>query len=148
MRTKYFKIFLLAVLAILLMVSCGDDAKSENSSGNPAPPEGQTYQQSVTIDVQGTQQTVYLYDLSSKIDDVENNNSWLQVLIGTYSSGSPIIVISAEENTNTQPRSGNVTITSVSGDRVILTVTQKFVVQETGIEDLHDIPSDNPANSR
>lgn len=149
MRTKHFKIFLLAVAAVLTITSCGDDDKKEESPINPVTPEGRTYQQSVTLDSQGTQQTVTLNDLKSKIDDVKNTNTWLTVLIGTYTSGSPNIVLSAEENTSTQTRSGNVTITSTSGDKVILTVTQQEAEeQKTGIDDSHDIPTDKPAYSR
>ena len=141
MRTEHFKIFLLAVAVVLTMTGCGADDKEEE--------EGQTYQQSVTLDTQGTQQTVTLTNLKSKIDDVTNTNTWLTVLIGTYTSGSPNIVLSAEENTNTQTRNGNVTITSVSGDKVILSVTQqKAEEQKTGIDDSHDIPTDKPAYSR
>lgn len=149
MRTKYFKIFLMVLVVVLTTTGCGGNDKKEESPVNPVTPEGQTYQQSVTLDAQGTQQTVMLNDLKSKIDDVKNTNTWLTVLIGTYSSGSPNIVLSAEENTNTQTRSCNVTITSTSGDKVILTVTQQEAEeQKTGIDDSHDIPTDKPAYSR
>ncbi len=149
MRTKHFKIFLFVVVVVLSITGCGGDDKKEESPINPVTPEGQIYQQSVTLDTQGTQQTVTLNDLKSKIDDVKNTNTWLTVLIGTYTSGSPNIVLSAEENTNTQTRSGNVTITSVSGDKVILTVTQQEAEeQKTAIDDSHDVPTDKPAYSR
>ena len=149
MRTKHFKIFLLVMIVVLTITGCGSDDKKEESPINPVTPEGQTYEQSVTLDTQGTQQTVTLNDLKSKIDDVKNTNTWLTVLIGTYTSGSPNIVLSAEENTSTQTRSGNVTITSTSGDKVILTVTQQEAEeQKTGIDDSHDIPTDKPAYSR
>lgn len=148
MRTEHFKIFLLAVAVILTMAGCGGSDKKDNSPVNPVT-EGQTFQQSVTLDAQGTQQTVMLTSLKSKIDDVKNTTTWLTVLIGTYTSGSPNIVLSAEENTNTQTRNGNVTITSISGDKVILTVTQqKAEEQKAGIDDSHDIPTDKPAYSR
>lgn len=149
MRTKHFKIFLLVMIVVLTITGCGSDDKKEESPINPVTPEGQTYEQSVTLDTQGTQQTVTLNDLKSKIDDVKNTNTWLTVLIGTYTSGSPNIVLSAEENTSTQTRSGNVTITSTSGDKVILTVTQQEAEeQKTGIDDSHSIPTDKPAYSR
>ncbi len=149
MRTKHFKIFLLVMIVVLTITGCGSDDKKEESPINPVTPEGRTYQQSVTLDSQGTQQTVTLTNLKSKIDDVKNTNTWLTVLIGTYTSGSPNIVLSAEENTSTQTRSGNVTITSTSGDKVILTVTQQEAEeQKTGIDDSHDIPTDKPAYSR
>jgi len=149
MRTKHFQIFLLAMAAALTLAGCGGHNKKEESPINPVSSEGQTYQQSVTIDTQGTQQTVTLTDLKSKIDDVENMNSWLTVLIETYTSGSPGIVLSAEVNTDAKTRSGNVTITSVSGDKVILTVTQQEAEEiKTGIDDSHDIPTDQPAYSR
>jgi hypothetical protein len=40
-----------------------------------------------------------------------------------------------------------VTITAVSGDKVILSVTQ-LGAEKTGIDDYHDVPTDKPAYSR
>lgn len=141
---------LFVVIAMMVLAACGgDDEKNEESPLNPVTPTGKTYQQSVTLDTQGTQQTVTLNDLNCKIDDVANSTDWLTVLINPYSSGSPSLVVSANENTDTKTRSCNVTVTDTSGDKVLLTVTQEAAEeQKKGIDDSHDIQTDKPAYSR
>ena len=148
-RNNIFSL-LCVVVAMVVFAACGGaDENKEESPLNPVTPTGKTYQQSVTLDTQGTQQTVTLTDLNSKIDDVANSTDWLTVLISPYSSGSPSLVVSAKENTDTKTRSCNVTITAKSGDKVLLTVTQEAAEeQKTGIDDSHDIPTDKPAYSR
>lgn len=147
-RSIIFSLLLVAV-AMMVLAACGGDDKEEESPLNPVTPTGQTYKQSVTLDVLGTQQTVTLTDLKSKIDDVANSADWLTVLISTYSSGSPSLVVSAKENTDTKTRSCTVTVTAKSGDTVLLTVEQEAAEeQKTGIDDSHDIPTDKPAYSR
>jgi len=147
---KNFKIIVFALFIVLALTACDgdDDNKGGGTSLDPITPEGKTYRQSVTLDAQGSEQTVTLSDLKSKIDNVENGNTdWLTVLQNTYTSGSPSIVVRATERTETTERSGNVTITAVSGDKVILNVTQQGA-EKTGIDDSHDVPTDKPAYSR
>ena len=148
-RNIIFSLLFMAA-AMMTLAACGpDDEKKEDSPLNPVTPTGQTYQQSVTLDAHGSQQTVTLTDLKSKIDDVANSADWLTVLISTYSSGSPSLVVSAKENTDTKTRSCTVTVTAKSGDTVLLTVEQEAAEeQKTGIDDSHDIPTDKPAYSR
>lgn len=145
---KNFKIIVFALFTVLTLTGC-TDSKSD-SEPDSITPEGKTYQQNVTLDAQGTEQTVTLNDLKSKIDNVENSNSsWLTILQNTYTSGSPSIIVRATERTETTERSGNVTITAQSGDKVILSVTQKGAEeQNTGIDDSHDVVTDQPAYSR
>lgn len=145
---KHIILLSIAFASLLALSACGGD--DNNSSNTPVPTGGKTYRQEVTLDAKGTEQTVALSDLKSKIDDVENSNTnWLTVLQNTYTSGSPSVVIRATEWTESTERRGNVTITAVSGDRVILTVTQQGAEeQKTGIEDSHDVTTDKPAYSR
>ena len=67
-------IFPLLLAAMVILAACGGDEDSPLDTG-------QTYQQDVTLNAQGTQQTVTLTDLKSKIDDVTNSTDWLTVLI-------------------------------------------------------------------
>lgn len=148
---KNYKIIVFALFAVLALTACpGSKHEGGSSPIDPITPEGKTYRQSVTLDARGTEQTVTLNDLKSKIDDVENSNTdWLTVLQSTYTSGSPSIIVRATERTETTVRSGIVTIIAVSGDKVILTVTQQGAEeQKTGIDDSHDVPTDKPAYSR
>lgn len=142
---KNFIIIVFALFTVLTLTECDPDPEPD-----PIIPEVKTFQQNVTLDAQGTRQTITFINLKSKIDDVENSNSdWLTVLISPYTSGSPSVVVSATENTSTQQRSGNVTITAVSGDKVILTVTQQGAEeQKTDIGDPYDVPTDKSAYSR
>lgn len=145
---KHIRLFSIAVALVALFTACGDD-KKEESPLNPVNTEGTTYNQSITLDASGTQQTVKLTNLTSKIDEVENSNTWLTVLISPYTSGTPSIVVSSDEHTGTTARSGSVTIVAVNGDKVILSVTQKGKEeQKTGIDDPHDVSTDQPAYSR
>ena len=139
---KYPRLFIIAFISVMAFIACTDDEKEDVVIG-------QTYQQSITLDVQGTEQTITLNDLKSKIDDVKNSVDWLTVLIKPYTSGSPVVLVSAKEHTDTQPRSADVTITDTNGDKVVLAVTQEGTEElKTGIDDSHDVPTDQPAYSR
>lgn len=139
---KYPRLFIIAIISVMAFIACTDDEKEDVVIGR-------TYQQSVTLDVQGTEQTITLNDLKSKIDDVKNSVDWLTVLIKPYTSGSPVVLVSAKEHTDTQHRSADVTITDTNGDKVVLAVTQEGAEElKTGIDDSHDVPTDQPAYSR
>ena len=135
-------IFPLLLAAMVILAACGGDEDSPLDTG-------QTYQQDVTLNAQGAQQTVTLTDLKSKIDDVTNSTDWLTVLISPYSSGSPSLVVSASENTDTKTRRCIVSVTAKSGEKVLLNVTQESAEeQKTGIDDSHDITTNKPAYSK
>ena len=153
-RSKIFSL-LLAFVAVIALAACGGDDNSDSSPLNPVGPEGRTYQQSVTLPAQGADKTVSLTDLSTAIREMEEATDWLTVMKQSYTSGVPRVRLTASDNTNgnaaTTERKCVVTITATSGDRVLLVVTQEGYEPEapkTGIDDSHDIVTDQPAYSR
>jgi len=132
---------LLVVVAILTM-ACKCD-----------PDPGQTFQQSVTLPAENASNvSVTLNNLNSAIKDIEYDAEWLTVIKQTYTSGSPSPRLTATDNVKNgetkSSRSCTVTVTANSGDKVLLGVTQEGAERKTGIDDSHDMPTDQPAYSR
>lgn len=137
-------------LTILLFTACGGG--DDNNGSSSTTPEGKTYQQSVTLSATGANKEVSLYNLKAAIEKIEGGATWLSVLKQDYTSGSPALRLIATENVKdgemTSARSCNVTITDVNGDKVILSVIQEGAESKTGIDDSHDVTTDQPAYSR
>lgn len=137
---KNIKQYALACMALLMMSSCNKDNQED---------EGQAYKQEVTMPSEASEQMVTLYSLSSSIEMVKNTASWLVVEQQSYMSGAPQVVLSSTDNKDKKERKCTVTITATTGDKVVLAVTQLGTGQlPTGIDDSHDIPTDQPAFSR
>ena len=151
-RNKIFTL-LLAVVAMMTLTACPDD-KKEPSPVNPVETEGRTYQQTVTLSSEKADTTVTLDNLKSAIKDdgLEYDADWLTVIKQGYTSGSPSLRLIATDNVkddeSTNSRNCTVTVTATSGDKVLLSVTQEGEERKTGIDDSHDIPTDQPAYSR
>ena len=139
------------VVAMIALVSCHHH-KKETSPLNPVEIEGKTYQQSVTLLAENANETVTLTDLKTAVKDTEYNADWLTITKQTYTSGSPSLHLTANDNVkdgaSTDARSCTVTVTANSGDKVILTVTQEGAKCKNGIDDSHDQPTDQPVYSR
>lgn len=151
-RSKMYSL-LFVLVAMIALAACDD--KKESSSLNPVEQEGKTYQQSVTLPAQDANKTVALNNLNAAIREMEGAADWLTVMKQSYTSGVPSVRLTAFDNTNgntaTAERTCLVTITATSGDRVLLTVTQEGYIPETnktGIDDSHDVVTDQPAYSR
>ena len=150
-RSKILSV-LLAFMLVLVLVACGGDDKKEPSPLNPVEPEGKTYQQSEMLPAEDVDKTVTLTNLNTAIKDIEYNADWLTVIKQSYTSGSPSLRLTASDNVKdgetTSSRSCIVTVTANSSDKVLLTVTQEGAERKTGIDDSHNIPTDQPAYSR
>ena len=151
-RNKLFSL-LLVIVAMITLTSCPcHEEVEEPSPVNPVNPEGQTFQQSVTLAARDADETVVLRDLNTAIKDIENNSEWLTVAKQTYSTGSPSLRLTASDNikegSSSVARNCAVTVTATSGNRVLLSVSQDGADSRTGIDDSHDIPTDQPAYSR
>lgn len=142
-RNKIFSL-LLAFVAMMTLTACHH--KKE--------PEGQTFQQSVTLPSEKADTTVTLEKLTSAIknDGLGYDSDWLTVIKQTYTSGSPSLRLTATDNVkddeSTDARKCMVTVTATNGDKMLLTVTQDGAGRKTGIDDSHDMPTDQPAYSR
>lgn len=148
-KNKYS--LLLAIVAIMTLVACGGDDNGP-SPLNPVDTEGKTYQQSETLPAESADKTVTLTNLKTAVKDIEYNADWLTVIKQTYTSGSPSLRLTATDNVkdgeSTSARTCTVTVTANSGDKVLLSVTQEGAERKTGIDDSHDVPTDQPAYSR
>ena len=145
---------LLASIAMLILAACGGDDPKEPSPLNPVDPEptGQTYQQAETLPAEDADKTVTLTNMTTAVKDLEYDADWLTVARQSYTSGSPTLRLTATDNVKdgetTNVRSCTVTVTATNGDKVLLSVTQQGAERKTGIDDSHDVPTDQPAYSR
>lgn len=141
---KYFKIIIIACVSILAFIACSGDEKREDVIV-----DGKTFQQSATLPASKADTTIILSDLKAAINSVKGGNEWLTVVKESYTSGSPKVRLTAKDNKEEKPRDCKVTITAESGDKVVLTVEQNGAEpKKTGIDDSHDIPTNQPAYSR
>ena len=145
-QLTYYCIFIICMTCV---TACG--GSSEDSRNNPVI-EGNTYRQSISVGAEAAQQTVTLVDLHAAIDDINQSATWLSATKMSYTSGSPRILLTIEENSSTQERQANITIIDTYKNTVFLTVKQVKAGDPTpvlsGIDDPHDTPSNQPAYSR
>lgn len=144
---KNFKQYIIASMAVILMTACGGGSTSEEDI-IPDNPDGQVYKQSVTLQADIVDETVTIENLKSAIKSIEGGAGWLTVIPLEYTSGNPKIRLIATENEKDTPRSCSLRITAQSGDMVILAVTQEKAELKDGIDDTHDVTTDQPAYSR
>lgn len=134
----------MAVFAMVLMACGGDDDKTED----PVVAEGQTFRQTVMLPATAVDTLVTLTNLSAAISAIDGGEVWLSVTKVAYTSGAPAVRLTATANEGDSPRSCTVTITATSTDKVLLAVSQQQEPMKTGIDDLHSLVTDQPANSR
>lgn len=148
--------FIVTLVSVFVILACGGGDGSHDPI-DPSPGGGgggggvsapQIYYQSVTISEQGGEQIVTLTDLSSAVSSISSSPYWFIIAKQDYTSGSPTIKLLVEENKTTNERSSEVTILSVSGDKVFLTVTQQAASDDDSyndIEEPHHESTDQPA---
>lgn len=146
MKKYYIFALMMAVVTMMSLLACGDDDNITTST------EGKMFKQEVTLPAENAFREVTLTDLNSAIKGIDYKADWLTVVVETYTSGSPVIGLMATDNledgVSTSDRSCTVTITAKGGNSVLLSVKQEGVEISTGIDDSHDIPTDQPAYSR
>lgn len=146
MKKYYIFALTMAVMVMMSLMACGDDDNSTTST------EGKKFKQEIVLPAENAFEKVTLTDLNSAIKEIDYNAEWLTVVVETYTSGSPVIGLTATDNleggASTYARSCTVTITAKGGNSVLLSVRQEGVEISTGIDDSHDIPTDQPAYSR
>ena len=150
---KLYKIISCLLMCMLLLAACGggdDSGSSSGGSGSTGGSDGpttypQTYSQSVTVSAKGGEQIVTLVDLSTAISSVGNTPDWLVISPQFYTSGAPTLKLEAQENTETSERNAVVSVLASSGDKVSLTVVQEAGEDHTGIDNIHNEQTDQPA---
>jgi len=146
--------YTLALLVMFSFAACGgedgDDSgrSSGGNTGGGSTHTPQTYTQSVTLPAKDGEQIVTLSNLNSAVSSVSSSPSWLVISPQFYSSGTPTLKLEFQENTETTERSCTITALASSGDKVVLTITQQAVETKTGIDDLHNEDTDQPAYAR
>ena len=108
-----------------------------------------TYKQSVTLPPTDAVAEVELKDLKYEIKYISGNASWLTVQ-KAFKDGTAWVTLKATDNEKKEDRSCTVVITGQSNDEVRLSViqTKKAGPDNDGINDSHDMQTDQPAYSR
>lgn len=109
--------------------------------------------QSVTMPAEASIMLVTLDKLGESVGVATPQDSWISVTIMPYTSGAPVVKLSAQANPNTKERKTKVIITTSSQNKMELTVVQKAKSSspspspsgENTIEDTHDVVTDQPA---
>ena len=155
---KQIKAIILLMISLVLFTACPPDPEPEQ--------ESKTFQRSLQVSAEKGQQTYTATDLKAGISNVQNTSSWLMVTPMAYGSGSPTVQLTYEANTGGE-RQAVVTLTDVNGNKVFLTVTQvkkgdipvntdpdtdpntdPNTDPDYGVDDTHDVVTDQPASSR
>lgn len=146
---KNIKLYILTCLTVFTLMACGGSDNSDESVVDPPTPEGRFYQQSVTLPSENADTTITLNNLSTSISSINGGADWLTALKQSYSSGAPSVRLKATDNESESERKCSLTITAQNGDQVVLAVIQQGVGQlPTGIDDSHNVITDQPAYSR
>ena len=151
-RTKY----IIALLTMFAIAACSPSPEPDspgNSGGGTSGGGGgstqtpQTYTQSVTFPAKGGEQVVTLSNLTSSVSSVESTPNWLIISPQNYTYGAPTLKLELQENMDTTERSCKVNVLASSGDKVVLTIVQQAAEVKTGIDDIHNTHTDQPAYS-
>lgn len=131
---------LIFICCILCFMGCPDKPEEDTS----------TYYQDITLPSTEGATSVTLYDVKSGITNIESAAGWISMTAANYSSGYPTVNVQYQANTSSMSRQCIATIHVASGEIVILQINQEAYVapqEPSGIDDLHNDTSTNPAYS-
>lgn len=137
---KYLKTMISAMMTIVVMTACCGSNNDE--------PDYVIYRHDVMLSAAQSDTIVWLGALDAAISSIEGGDTWLVVTEHDFLSGSPSVRLTATANESESQRSSTVTITAKNADRLLLVVTQEEGLAVTGVDDAHDIVTDQPASSR
>ena len=141
---KTIKILASLCLVTMVLTACGGgDGGGSSSDPINIDPTGKTYTADLELQAAAAEQTVTLDKLSSAIATIQCSESWLTVAKEAYTSGAPQVKVRWTENTSDSERKCNVTITTTTSDKLIISVTQKAKAVDT--DGSHDTVTDQPA---
>lgn len=145
---KQIKIFLLLALGSVILTACPSGVDDEIISENPEL-AGKEYNDTYNIPAEGCDNSYTLSMLKSRITSSDIKSNWLTVTILSYTKGSPRIKIVATENQESSERKQIIVLRTENNDKLTLTFVQagKEVIS-SGIDDVHNNSSDNPAYSK
>lgn len=146
-------VFLCSITMLCCFAACGgNDEEEDNGGGSGSNPK--TSSMSATIDAEGSPTQVTVTPLDCPITSATVQDNWLTVEVMTYTSGAPVVKLTATSNPKTSERKTKVIIVGTSQDKVNLTVTQKGASptptpsEEETIEQTHNTVTDQPAYAR
>lgn len=151
-KLKYLSFML---MGLLLLCSCpGPDPDPTPDITDP-----QTFSQTVNVSAEKSTLTITLSSLKLAISNINQPDEWCKVTKLSYTSGSPNIQLDVTENTTGDERHSNIVITDTYGNKVLLTVKQVKAgdtpdpnpnpdTNKNGIDDSHDVVSDQPAYAK
>lgn len=144
---KQLNIIVLAIISCLMLTSCPGGGSGGGEDVKPVNP-GRDYNESYNIPASGCDEVYHLYKLNSKITSSPSTPSWLTISILSYTSGTPSIKITAQPNPDNTERKCNVVLKAENNDRLTIAITQAKKEVQTGIGDVHNNTSGNPAYSK
>lgn len=142
---KRIKLYLLALVGCLVFTACGSGDKDDIV---PGVVDINEYTETYYIPAAGWDVDYTVRKLNFKITTISRAADWLEVSAKTYTSGSPIIKITAQANTSASERKSIVTINSLSGDILTLTLIQAGQNGIADVGNIHNETSDETAYSK
>ena len=132
---KTIKLYFSILATLLVLTACGGGGSDE-----PAGPE--TYQRSVSIGYQATED-VYTLPEIAQIVSIQGTTDWLSV---TQPNANTVRVV-VQENLKLTVRTTTLVVTAQNGDKVNIYVSQEAHPEEPnkGADDSHDSETDQPA---
>lgn len=143
---KQLNIIILAIITCLVLTSCPGGGSDGGEDVKPVNP-GKDYSESFSIPASGCDEVYHLYKLNAKITSSSSTPSWLSISILSYTSGYPSIKITAQPNPDNTERKCNVALKAENNDKLTIAITQAKKEEQTGIGDVHNTTSGQPAYS-
>lgn len=138
-------VYVCGMVMLCCLAACGGGGDDGGQGGGG----GNTSSMSATIQADGASTVVTVTPLDCPIQSALAQDNWLSVEVVTYTSGSPMVKLTATSNPGTAERRTKVMIVGTSEAKVALTVTQKgksATPSDDGtIEDTHETVTDQPA---
>ena len=140
---KQIRTFIIALMGCILLTACPTTEEKVVE---------RTLNETHNISYQQKEETKELVRLSSEIESLELYSDWISVTALPYTGGAPKVKIFAYTNTGSTPRSATITIRTKeknkNRDVLILTVVQEGFTPPTGVDDIHNQSSNQPAYSK
>lgn len=128
-------------VVLLLLTACGSD-------GGDSAPAPQVLNQEATFPYTVSDKDIVLNGFNGTISSITGTTDWCKVE-QKASASTLTVVFHVDENVTLSERKCVIAVTTSSGDKLTLKVTQQAHPAETntGVDDSHDNPTDQPAYS-
>ena len=126
---------------LLCLMACSGSDNSDDGGKNSS--------QTVTMPAEASSLLVTLNERDEPIESATAQDNWMSVDVMPYTSGAPMVKLTAARNPATSELRTRAIIETLSKAKVNLTVIQKGLSSElsegNSIEDTHDVVTDQPA---